>query len=65
MELDTEYFLNKLVELGKTNNLRINGIKENDGKSWWDCEAEVQKFFIEKLDNETKISLKKPIEQKE
>ena len=61
-QLDPEYVHNKLVELedrSRRNNLRIDGIKEEVGESWEDCEAEVEKLFREKLDIEDKIIIER------
>ena len=43
------------MDRSRKNNLRTDGIKEKDGESWEDCEAEVEKHFGEKLDIKDKV----------
>ena len=47
---------NKLVDLeyrSRSNNLRINGIKEGKNETWKECEERVNCFLEEKLDIDT------------
>ena len=43
------------MDRSRKNNLRTDGIKEKDGESWEDYEAEVEKLFREKLDIKDKV----------
>ena len=48
-----------LEDRSRRNNLRIDGIKQKVGKSWQDCEAEVEKLFREKLDIEDEVIIQR------
>ena len=51
-QIDPEYVYNKLVDLedrSRRCNLRIDGVTETKGKTWEQCEDEIQNIFEEKL----------------
>ena len=51
-QIDPEYVYNKLVDLedrSRRCNLPIDGVTERKGKTWDQCEDEIQNIFKEKL----------------
>ena len=51
-QIDPEYVYNKLVDLedrSRRCNLPIDGVTEREGKTWDQCEDEIQNIFREKL----------------
>ena len=58
--LDSDYVTNKLIELedhSRRNNIRINGIEEEQYETWDRCEEKVRKVIKDKLgiEDETEI----------
>ena len=50
--LDPDYVTNKLIELedrSRRNNIRIDGIEDDQNETWDSCEEKVQKLIKEKL----------------
>ena len=61
-QIDPDYIQHKLIELedrSRRNNMRIDGIKEEEGKTWEISEAKVTKVFKEKLGIEKEIIIER------
>ena len=52
---EVEKKLTDLEDRSRRNNLRIDGVAEENGESWDDCERKVKEIFMEKLELENDI----------
>ena len=58
--LDPDYVTNKLIELedrSRRNNIRIDGIEDDQNETWDSCEEKVQKLIKEKLGLENEVEI--------
>ena len=49
-QIDLEKKLTDLEDRSRRSNLRIDGVAEEIGESWDDCEQKVKEIFMDKLD---------------
>ena len=61
---EVEKKLTDLEDRSRRNNLRIDGVAEENGETWDDCERKVKEIIMDKLELENNISLKELIELK-
>ena len=60
--LDPDYVINKLIELedrSRRNNIRIDGIEDDQNETWDSCEEKVQKLIKEKLGLENEVEIER------
>ena len=60
--LHPDYVTNKLIELedrSRRNNIRIDGIEDDQNETWDSCEEKVQKLFKEKLGLENEVEIER------
>ena len=60
--LDPDYVTNKLIELedrSRRNNIRIDGIEDDQNETWDSCEEKVQKLIKEKLGLENEVEIER------
>ena len=60
--LDPDYATNKLIELedrSRRNNIRIDGIEDDQNETWDSCEEKVQKLIKEKLGLENDVEIER------
>ena len=61
-QIDPDEAQKKLTDLedrSRTNNLRIDGVEEENGESWDDCERKVKEIFMNKLELENDIIIER------
>ena len=67
-QVEPNYVLDKLAELedrSRSNNLRIDGIKEGKGETWEMCETKIKNFFQERLEIHDDIIIERAHRTKE
>ena len=52
---EVEKKLTDLEDRSRRNNLRIDGVAEENGETWDDCERKVKEIFMDKLELENDI----------
>ena len=60
--LDPDYVTNKLIELedrSRRNNIRIDGIEDDQNETWDSCEEKVQKLIKKKLGLENEVEIER------
>ena len=60
--LDPDYVTNKLIELedrSRRNNIRIDGIEDDQNETWDSCEEKVQKLIKEKLGLKNEVEIER------
>ena len=61
-EIDPEEVEKKLTDFEdrcRRNNLRIDGVAEENGETWDDCERKVKEIFMDKLELENDIIIER------
>ena len=51
--------LTDLEDRSRRNNLRIDGVEEENGESWDDCESKMEDIFVDKLELENDIIIER------
>ena len=61
-QIDPDEVEKKLTDLedhSRRSNLRVDGVAEENGKSWDDCEQKVKEVFMDKLELENDIIIER------